>query len=373
VLVADEANFAKAKRQRFLARAATAEWDCIITHTAFMFIPVSAAFEEQMVAGEIAALEEILESVDSTDRISNVPELIDVFRHFADVVQKSNLREHLKLRRMAGGKRQLVTAEATPMFRAYQKVLDQRIKAIESRKLRPEKGDDILLSVIGDGRHAAIDLRLVVAGLTAHDNSKLDMMINRVEDIYHRSAEKIYYAQEGVPYAIPGGRTDDLLGSWYPQGRELSIGISRNLRMKVTEATLILHRHHQQRIEVPDEPTALGVIARLESALEKFEQDLAEQEGRLEAAQRRNADFEPRIGAPFGFEAELESKRADYLRLEADLAAQKTDASGETQQDAVSLFEEAFRMVIRFPGRGQATVLDDEDEANGKGIDAEAG
>ena len=44
----------------------------------------------------------------------NVPELIDVFRTFADVVLKDDLRRHLRLPDIAGGKRQLVTAEATP-------------------------------------------------------------------------------------------------------------------------------------------------------------------------------------------------------------------------------------------------------------------
>ena len=43
ILVADETNFVKEKRQRFLARAATGNWDCIIiTHSAFKFIPAPA-------------------------------------------------------------------------------------------------------------------------------------------------------------------------------------------------------------------------------------------------------------------------------------------------------------------------------------------
>jgi len=46
ILVADETNFVKEKRARFLARAATANWDAIIiTHSAFKFIAVPAAFE----------------------------------------------------------------------------------------------------------------------------------------------------------------------------------------------------------------------------------------------------------------------------------------------------------------------------------------
>src|SRR5271166_5174681 len=51
--------------------------------------------------------------------------------------------------------------ELIDMFRAYQKVLARRIKDIEERSGRPQKGDDILLAVITDGRHAAIDMRLV--------------------------------------------------------------------------------------------------------------------------------------------------------------------------------------------------------------------
>lgn len=793
ILVADETNFAKAKRQRFLARAATGEWDCIIiTHSAFKFIPVSAAFEQEMIQTEIAALEDILETVDDADRISkkrierikegfedkleglknkkddlltigeigvdqiivdeaqefrkltfptnmgtlkgvdpdgsqrawdlfvksrfletinpgrglimasgtpitntmgelftlqryfaedllrardihsfdawaanfgeaktelelqpsglykpatrfsefvNVPELIDIFRHFADVVQKSDLRQHLKLPRIAGGKRQLVTAEATPMFRAYQQVLDQRIKAIEARKGRPEKGDDILLSVIGDGRHAAIDLRLVAPTLPNDPLSKLNMMIDRVEEIYHCTAGNIYYAQEGVPYAIRGaaqfifsdlgtlnaetvrgfsvyrwikqelvrrgipvaeiafihdykkasqkqalfadinaGRIKILIGStqkmgtgvnaqrrlkalhhldvpWLPsdieqregrierqgnqndeievyayatltsmdatmwqanerkqrfieaalsgdrsirrledassqsnqfamakalasgdqrliqkagldaeiarlerlraahldnqlsirhtvegarntiadaarkldgirsdiarrvstrgeqfamtiQGRRyterkvaggallrliaeagwgskknttvgsiagfgLSIGLSRDLRMRVTEAVLILQCDNRQRIELPDEPTPLGVIARLESALDRFETDQGEQEERHAAARTRLADYEPRIGEPFEFEAELLAKRAEHGRLEADLAAQSSGAAAKAEQDAASAFEEMFGVVIQFRGRGRPVETDIAEEPEDAEAEAE--
>jgi len=71
ILVADETNFVKAKRQRFLARAATGNWDAIvITHDAFKFIPVPAAFEAGMIEEQIASYETLLESVDREDRIS---------------------------------------------------------------------------------------------------------------------------------------------------------------------------------------------------------------------------------------------------------------------------------------------------------------
>ena len=47
----------KEKRARFLARAATANWDAIIiTHSAFRFIAVPAAFERGMIEDQIAML-----------------------------------------------------------------------------------------------------------------------------------------------------------------------------------------------------------------------------------------------------------------------------------------------------------------------------
>ncbi|MGH7087082.1 MAG: helicase-related protein, partial [Acetobacteraceae bacterium] len=74
---------------------------------------------------------------------------------------------------------------------------------------RPRKGDDILLSVITDGRHAAIDLRLAVPGFAPEPESKLpqsklDVMIDNIEAIYRRTAEAVYSAAEGVPYVLPG-------------------------------------------------------------------------------------------------------------------------------------------------------------------------
>ena len=91
----------------------------------------------------------------------NVPDLMAIYRMATDVVLKSDLRQYLKLPAIAGGRRQIVTAPASDAFLAYQRHLADRIKAIEARRRKPVKGDDILLSVITDGRHAAIDLRFV--------------------------------------------------------------------------------------------------------------------------------------------------------------------------------------------------------------------
>jgi N12 class adenine-specific DNA methylase len=69
ILVADESNFSKDKRARFLARAATANWDAvIITHSAFRFIAVPTDFERGMVEEQLAMHEAVKLRVDSDDR-----------------------------------------------------------------------------------------------------------------------------------------------------------------------------------------------------------------------------------------------------------------------------------------------------------------
>ena len=134
----------------------------------------------------------------------NVPELIAMFRAFADVVQKEDLHHLLKLPRIASGQRQLVTAEPSPAFKAYQRHLAARIKAIEERGGRPEKGDDILLSVITDGRHAAIDLRLVDLSVGDEPANKLNRLIANVFRIWQETSAHRYTRSDGRAYDRPG-------------------------------------------------------------------------------------------------------------------------------------------------------------------------
>jgi N12 class adenine-specific DNA methylase/adenine-specific DNA methylase len=354
ILVADETNFTKDKRHRFLSRAATANWDAIIiTHSAFKFIAVPAVFEKQMIEDELALYEDLLTRVEGDDRVSrkrlerlkeglkdrleslatvkdglltiseigidqiivdeaqefrklsfatnmstlkgvdpngsqrawdlyvksrfietknpgralvlasgtpitntlgemfsvqrflgfdalkerglhefdawastfgdvatelelqpsgkykpvsrfatfvNVPELIAMFRSFADVVLPEDLKQYVKIPAVATGKRQIVTAKPTDDFKLYQQVLEARIKAIEKREGPAQPGDDILLSVITDGRHAAIDLRLV----DPDNDNKLNKLVANAYRIWSDTAANTYRTRDGKPFDLPG-------------------------------------------------------------------------------------------------------------------------------------------------------------------------
>ena len=358
ILVADESNFARDKRARFLARAATANWDAvIITHAAFRFIAVPSEFERAMVEQQIAMHEGVKLRVDEEDRTTrkrieamkeklsdqlevlnarrddmltieelgidqvivdeaqefrklsfatnrttlkgvdpdgsqrawdlfvksrfidqrnpgralvqasgtpitntlgemytilrfqaddalrergvhefdawasafgdtrtelelqpsgsykpverfsdfiNVPELIAMFRSVADVVLKDDLRRYLKLPSIKGGQRQLITAARSQAFRDYQRQLAHRIELIERRTRRVQLGDDILLAVITDGRHAAIDMRLVWPANDDEPGNKLNKLVGNVHHIWAKTAGYRYARPDGTPYPIKG-------------------------------------------------------------------------------------------------------------------------------------------------------------------------
>ncbi len=358
ILVADETNFTKDKRARFLSRAATATWDAIIiTHSAFRFIAVPSAFEQQMIQDELQLYEDLLTKVDSEDRVSrkrlerlkeglqerleglatrkddlltiseigvdqivvdeaqefrklsfatnmstlkgidpngsqrawdlfvksryietknpgralvlasgtpitntlgemfsiqrllgyealherglhefdawascfgdttteleiqpsgkykpvsrfasfvNVPELIAMFRSFADVVMPDDLRQYVRVPNLSTGRRQILTAKPTALFKTYQQTLDTRIKAIEQREGPAKPGDDILLSVITDGRHAAIDLRFVMPTASNEDDNKLNLLVRNAYRIWKETGEAIYRRPDGKDFDLPG-------------------------------------------------------------------------------------------------------------------------------------------------------------------------
>lgn len=69
----------------------------------------------------------------------NVPELIAMFRSFADVVMPEDLRQFVKVPSISTGKRQIITSKPTQAFKHYQMVLAARIAEIEKRDRPPSR------------------------------------------------------------------------------------------------------------------------------------------------------------------------------------------------------------------------------------------
>jgi hypothetical protein len=72
--------------------------------------------------------------------------------------------------------------------------------------------------------------------------------------------------------------------------------------------------------------TPLGLVSRLESALGRFDVELAEERRTVTEVSYWLPGFKARLGDPFPHESELEEKRAEMAELDASLAATANDA-----------------------------------------------
>ena len=76
-----------------------------------------------------------------------------------------------------------------------------------------------------------------------------------------------------------------------------------------------------QSIGLDGEITAVGLIARLEHALDRMEADRDEHTRRAAGAKTRLAGYDPRLGEAFPLQGELDDKLAQLAAIEADLAS----------------------------------------------------
>lgn len=146
---------------------------------ASMYGDITAGFEQNAAGG--------YEIVSRFAKFSNVPELMSRIRSFMDILTSSNLGDLVKRPTVEGGGRDVVVTPVPEGYKEYQKVLESRINTIRSRKGRVQKGDDIILNVIADGRFSAIDMRFVDNALPSDPTSKLNQMLTDVIDAYNET------------------------------------------------------------------------------------------------------------------------------------------------------------------------------------------
>jgi hypothetical protein len=105
-------------------------------------------------------------------------------------------------------------------------------------------------------------------------------------------------------------------------GFDLTCDVRPGLRDVRLEPSLVLERtEFSQPIDIDGETTPVGLIARLEHALDRMDADLEEYRRRGTDAKARLAGYEPRLGEAFALQGELDAKLAQLAEIEVDLAS----------------------------------------------------
>ena len=137
-------------------------------------------------------------------RFRNVPEMLRMWHVFADVKTAADL--DLPVPAIAGrpgdGRRvpETVTVEPCDELISYVASLGRRADAIRNRAVAAE--EDNMLKISGDGRRAALDLRLV--GLAQQTPGKITAAASRITAIWQAHRDDQYQAPDGSPYPARG-------------------------------------------------------------------------------------------------------------------------------------------------------------------------
>jgi N12 class adenine-specific DNA methylase len=132
-------------------------------------------------------------------RFQNVPELLTLYRQVADVRTSDDLR--LPTPDLAGGKPETVVVDPSDRLVDYVADLAGRAERIRNRSVDP--AEDNMLKVTGDGRRAALDLRLVGEEPDL-DGGKLAVAADRIASIHRATREHTYGDEHGQLTIRPG-------------------------------------------------------------------------------------------------------------------------------------------------------------------------
>jgi N12 class adenine-specific DNA methylase/predicted RNA methylase len=133
----------------------------------------------------------------------NLDELITPTRVFSDVKNKDELGlERPPLAERADGERAPELVLVDPSDELLAKVADLVDRAARLKGRRPEKGEDNILKIVGEGAAAALDLALV--GLSTDAPQKLDVAAERIAGMYHDHLDRVYTGPDGQPQPTTG-------------------------------------------------------------------------------------------------------------------------------------------------------------------------
>jgi N12 class adenine-specific DNA methylase len=114
----------------------------------------------------------------------NLPELLSMFRTFADVQTADML--NLPRPALETGKPQITAAPTSPELKAYVATLVERAKNLKA----VDPSVDNMLKITGDGRKAALDMRIIDPGYEPDDQSKVARATDRIYATWASSHER---------------------------------------------------------------------------------------------------------------------------------------------------------------------------------------
>ena len=124
-------------------------------------------------------------------KFQNVPELLSMYRSFADVVTKNDLDEQERQAGgppltppVKGGSPQNIVAERSPDQGKY---MESIIKRMEH--LPPDPRQDNPLKITNDARKAGLDFRLVDSHADDFAGSKVNLAVDRIHEIWRDTAD----------------------------------------------------------------------------------------------------------------------------------------------------------------------------------------
>lgn len=161
----------------------------------------AAQFGEVMPSVEMDVAAKNYRVVDRFANFINMVELGRMFRQVADVIRPDDLTDEsgtplLDIPPLIGGKKEEPDiTPATPALEAYIDALNDRLDRVRQGKVDPT--EDNALNIATDGRHAALDMRLVDASAPDAPNSKTNRAVANIlkkweETKEHRGAQLVF-------------------------------------------------------------------------------------------------------------------------------------------------------------------------------------
>jgi len=138
------------------------------------------------------------------NKFTNIPELSKLWQQVLNV--KSAAELNLPRPKLKGGRPEIISVPASDELKEYVHELARRVEAIKGRRVSPHI--DNMLKVTGDGRKAALDIRLVKSDSPRPVRSKVMALVDNIEQLYREAQYTRGVQLVFLDVSTPKGRSD---------------------------------------------------------------------------------------------------------------------------------------------------------------------